>query len=110
MSEETFLQHSVTRTTNYVSEYRCTTLRNASLFTRQVTLVTFLHKELVTQDQKKRENRSSYLRMKSLLEQKDLIIRLADKGGSIVVMDKSKYVNEIYNILNDRDTYSISQK
>lgn len=43
--------------------------------------------------------------LQQLGDRKDIEIRPADKGGVIVVLDKSAYVAEINNILNDQDTY-----
>lgn len=43
--------------------------------------------------------------LKSLCDRKDLVVRPADKGGGIVMMDKSDYVTEMYRILEDHDTY-----
>lgn len=40
-----------------------------------------------------------------MCEHKDLIIRLADKGGGLVVLDRSDYYTEMSRILNDLDTY-----
>lgn len=43
--------------------------------------------------------------LRSLCERKDLVIRPADKGGCIVVLDKTDYEIEMYRIFNDQDTY-----
>lgn len=43
--------------------------------------------------------------LQSLCDRKDLVIRPADKGGGIVVLDKIDYENEMYRILNDQDTF-----
>ena len=41
-----------------------------------------------------------------LMHDEDIVIRNADKGGAIVVQDKSKYVSEIERQLSDRLTYT----
>ncbi|CAJ0940699.1 unnamed protein product [Ranitomeya imitator] len=41
----------------------------------------------------------------TLKENKELIIKPADKGGAIVILDRSYYMDEIRNQLNDLDTY-----
>ncbi|CAJ0934922.1 unnamed protein product [Ranitomeya imitator] len=41
----------------------------------------------------------------SLKQEKDIIIKPADKGGAIVVMDKTLYKNEVYRQLSDTTTY-----
>ncbi|XP_077134833.1 uncharacterized protein LOC143788815 [Ranitomeya variabilis] len=45
----------------------------------------------------------------SLSENKNIIIKPADKGGAIVVMDKSFYVGEVRRQLSDTTTYKILQ-
>ena len=39
--------------------------------------------------------------LKTLFENKDLIIQKSDKGNSIVLINKSDYLGRIYNILSD---------
>ncbi|CAJ0946012.1 unnamed protein product [Ranitomeya imitator] len=43
--------------------------------------------------------------LRNLKENKRIVIKPADKGGSIVVMDKSHYTSIIQSQLNDRTTY-----
>ncbi|CAJ0968257.1 unnamed protein product [Ranitomeya imitator] len=43
--------------------------------------------------------------LKLLQQEKDIIIKPADKGGAIVVMDKLHYKNEVYRQLGDTTTY-----
>ena len=45
--------------------------------------------------------------MKQLHEEKNLIIRPADKGRCIVVMDKLDDVNKVKSILSDGETYKV---
>lgn len=40
------------------------------------------------------------------MQQKELVIRPADKGGGIVILNRD-YLAEMYKILNDRDTYTL---
>ena len=35
----------------------------------------------------------------------DIIIKQADKGSAVVVMDRARYVGETMRQLNDKDTY-----
>lgn len=44
--------------------------------------------------------------LNSLCENKNLVIRPADKGGGIIVLDKKDYLAEMSKILGDRDTYT----
>lgn len=46
------------------------------------------------------------IRLKQLFERKYLTIRPADKGGGIVILDKSDYHLEMTRILSDTETYS----
>lgn len=43
--------------------------------------------------------------IEALCRRKDIIIRPADKGGAIVILDKDSYNNEMQRILSDADTY-----
>jgi len=43
--------------------------------------------------------------LKHLKEQKDIIIKPADKGGAIVIMDKSQYIAEANRQLEDTNFY-----
>lgn len=47
--------------------------------------------------------------LKSLCEQKNLIIRPADKGGTIVILNKEDYITKMNEILGDSSTYSLIQ-
>ena len=46
--------------------------------------------------------------LKTLFENKDLIIQKSDKGNSIVLINKSDYLGRIYNILSDSKKIVIS--
>ena len=43
--------------------------------------------------------------MKTLSKNNDLIIQKSDKGNSIVLINKSDYLNKMYNILSDSKKY-----
>lgn len=43
--------------------------------------------------------------LKLLMEADDLVIKLADKGGGIVLQDKSDYIKEARRLLSDTSTY-----
>ncbi|CAH2223184.1 Hypothetical predicted protein, partial [Pelobates cultripes] len=45
--------------------------------------------------------------LKRLIERDDVIIREADKGGGIVLMTTTYYLQEAAHILGDKDTYSV---
>lgn len=45
--------------------------------------------------------------MDTLCSRKDIVIRPADKGGAIVILDREAYSQEIMRILSDSDTYSL---
>ena len=44
--------------------------------------------------------------MKSLRLDTSIIIKSADKGGAVVIMDKTKYIQEAMHQLNNTDHYS----
>lgn len=88
-------------------------LRNKSIFNPQISNNQYIEvfKNLVLKDiedlpLKKRVN-PDYIRdgIKSLEERCDIIIRPADKGGGVVVMDKSFYHNQLLVLLGDQTTY-----
>lgn len=41
--------------------------------------------------------------MESLEKRKEIIIRPADKGGGLVILDKTKYLAEMNKLLSDKD-------
>lgn len=43
--------------------------------------------------------------MKALKNMNDIIVRPADKGGGIVILDKEAYTSEMRRILSDTETY-----
>ncbi|XP_019627206.1 PREDICTED: uncharacterized protein LOC109472073 [Branchiostoma belcheri] len=45
--------------------------------------------------------------VKSLKENKDIVIVPADKGKAVVVMDKTDYVEKCEKLLEDKDTYKV---
>ncbi|CAH1267006.1 Hypp3654 [Branchiostoma lanceolatum] len=45
--------------------------------------------------------------IKSLKENKDIVIIPADKGKAVVVMDKTEYVEQCEKLLDDKDTYKV---
>lgn len=44
--------------------------------------------------------------LKQICERNEIVIRPADKGGGVVILDKSKYLEEMHRLLSDRTTYS----
>lgn len=46
-----------------------------------------------------------HLALISLADNKDLIIKTADKGGGVVIMDRDNYIKEAYHLLADTSTY-----
>ena len=46
-------------------------------------------------------NKDEIVALKTLSKNKDLIIQTSDKGNSIVLINKSDYLDKIYNILSD---------
>ncbi|CAH2283132.1 Hypothetical predicted protein, partial [Pelobates cultripes] len=58
---------------------------------------------------KKKENLTKRKKqaLKSLKDNRELVIRQADKGGSIVVLNRDDYMKESQRILGDSNTYKI---
>ena len=44
-------------------------------------------------------------KLSKLMHNKDIVIKSADKGGSIVILDRSTYINKAIDHLSDKDTY-----
>ena len=44
---------------------------------------------------------------KKLLNRKDLIFSKPDIGNGVVVMDRSDYINKLYNIVNDSSKFNL---
>ncbi|CAJ0958904.1 unnamed protein product [Ranitomeya imitator] len=55
-------------------------------------------------------SRSEKVALRSLRDNKQIIIKPADKGGAIVVMDRTSYSQEIHRQLSDQETYAIIQR
>jgi len=58
-------------------------------------------KDNILQNITKAEN----IALKNLKSNKDIIIKKADKGGNIVIMDRCSYIDKISIMLNDINTY-----
>jgi hypothetical protein len=71
--------------------------------------IDFLHATSATQapQNQKKSNTPHYLQhaLKELQDNHDLIIKEADKGGAIVLMDKDYYEEKIMEMLADKETY-----
>ncbi|XP_073497333.1 uncharacterized protein [Phyllobates terribilis] len=50
-------------------------------------------------------NPEESMALSTLKKRQNLIIKPADKGGAIVIMDRTYYISEIHTQLNDRETY-----
>lgn len=103
---------------NFISyhdtSYVHTNLRNASTFNpplannNKVNLFRDLVlKELEEKKLPPRQYMDGMEGVKTLCENKNLIIRPADKGGGIVLLNKSAYIEEMNNLLADPNTYEI---
>lgn len=51
-------------------------------------------------------NKQTQQGLKELEKKKDIIIRLADKGVGIVVLDKKDYKKELNRLIEDKETYN----
>lgn len=89
-------------------------LSNSSLFTPPVPMAPAvkIFRDLVLDDLAKlpekriRHPPISKEGLQSLCSRKNIVVRPADKGGGIVILDKDKYEEEMYQILNEPGTYT----
>lgn len=89
-------------------------MSNPSLFNPPSTTASSIKvfRDLVLKDLESLPKKRTYdypdikVGLKSLCDRKDLIIRPADKGGGLVILDKSDYHQEMCRILDDTSTYS----
>lgn len=45
--------------------------------------------------------------LKNLIDNDNLVIKSADKGGGVVILDKDDYIAEAHNILHNTEYYKI---
>ena len=50
--------------------------------------------------------RQDYFTIKNILDNKDIIITNADKGGSVVILDKSEYNTRMFSTISDQNVYN----
>ncbi|CAJ0935698.1 unnamed protein product [Ranitomeya imitator] len=53
---------------------------------------------------------SEKLALERLSSDKTLVVKPADKGGAIVIMDRTDYIEEAYRQLNDSDIYRVTSQ
>ena len=64
-----------------------------------------LHRQKYKEPKKKNLTKEEYKAIKSLKNNKGIIIKPADKGSAIVILDKESYINEGQRQLNDTKLY-----
>ena len=64
-----------------------------------------LHRQKYREPKKKNLTREEYRAIKSLKNNTDIIIKPADKGSAIVILDKESYIKEGQRQLNDTKFY-----
>ena len=64
-----------------------------------------LHRQKYKEPKKKNLTKEKYKAIKSLKNNKDIIIKPADKGSAIVILDKESYINEGQRQLRDTKFY-----
>ncbi|NJL81593.1 MAG: hypothetical protein HC917_27720, partial [Richelia sp. SM2_1_7] len=52
-------------------------------------------------------NNKQQIALKQLIDNRNIVIKPADKGGGIVIMNKDMYLNKMNTLLNDTNTYDI---
>ena len=79
--------------------------RNIVLDTINDFMTKFPIEELTTSIKKSNINRKESLALRELQNNKNIIIKQADRGGAVVIMDRDYYANKILEILKDDETY-----
>ena len=80
------------------------------------TFIDLVQKDVNKEKKKKMKNPKPSLSkreqnaMEELTKRKDIIIPKADKGGSVVIMDVEKYINEANRQLSNKRNYKKLQK
>ena len=64
-----------------------------------------LHRQKYKQPRKKNLTKEEYKAIKSLKNNRNIIIKPADKGSAVVILDKEYYINEGQRQLNDTKFY-----
>ena len=110
-----FLSHPVTSSmkSTIVATKVDSGLKNKSLFNPQISNNHFIEvfKQLVLKDIEelpvKKGVNPRYIKegIESLEDKKNVVIRPADKGGGVVVLDKEFYCTQLSNMLSDTSTY-----
>lgn len=104
--------------THVEAPYVQTTLRNNSIFNPPTSGNQCLEafQKMVEDDLRKLEKqknhraRNVWNTIKSLGKRKEVVIRPADKGGGLVILNKSDYEEEMENLLRVENTYSKLKK
>ena len=109
-----FLSHPVTSSmkSTIVATKVDSGLKNKSLFNPQISNNHFIEvfKQLVLKDIEELPVKGvnpRYIKegIESLEDKKNVVIRPADKGGGVVVLDKEFYCTQLSNMLSDTSTY-----
>ena len=64
-----------------------------------------LHRQKYKEPRKKNLTKEEYKAIKSLKNNRDIIIKPADKGSAVVILDRESYINEGQRQLNDTKFY-----
>ena len=64
-----------------------------------------LHRQKYKQPRKKNLTKEEYKAIKSLKNNKNIIIKPADKGSAVVILDRNAYIKEGQRQLNDTKFY-----
>lgn len=95
------------------SDVQHSNLANASLFNPpgRLTPSVRVFRDVLLRDlekikiKKTKLNKSLQTGLDQLCKEKEIIIRPADKGGGIVILNKTDYLREFNNLVEDIDTY-----
>lgn len=99
-------------------EYQHSNLSNASLFNPPgpVAPAIRVFRDVVLRDleqirvKKANLHKDLQVGLESLCHNKSLVIRPADKGGGIVILDRCDYQREMHRLVDDTETYTVLQR
>lgn len=94
------------------SEFCHTTLRNNSIFNPNVpgnecmgAFNKMVESDLKKLKKRKSKNRNIWKLIKDIGKKRNVVIRSADKGGGLVILNKNEYEEEMENLLKVENTY-----
>ena len=83
----------------------CPAPKRNKILDQQIEYLNNLPLETINVEEKHNITKSQWLSLNSLIQDKEIIIKKADKGGAVVIMTSKHYEKMIYLQLHDEQTY-----